>query len=69
MDYWPVFDEFRKTFFIGELVWNFADFLTAQGKVEFSEIFLLLILFVFFQLLVELMVIVKDSSHARDSPN
>ncbi|XP_011404336.1 PREDICTED: beta-glucuronidase-like [Amphimedon queenslandica] len=36
MDYWPVFDEFRKTFFIGELIWNFADFQTAQaaGRVD-----------------------------------
>lgn len=31
MAYWPVFDEFRKSFFIGELVWNFADFETSQG--------------------------------------
>ena len=32
MDYWPVFDEYRKSFFIGELIWNFADFETAQCK-------------------------------------
>jgi beta-glucuronidase len=28
----PVFDHFRKDYFIGELVWNFADFETAQSK-------------------------------------
>ena len=30
MAYFPVFDEYRKKFFIGELIWNFADFQTAQ---------------------------------------
>lgn len=29
--YHAVFDEFRKTFFAGEMVWNFADFMTAQS--------------------------------------
>lgn len=33
MAYWPVFDEYRKSFFIGELIWNFADFETAQSNV------------------------------------
>ena len=32
MYYWPVFDEFRKSYFIGELIWNFADFETHQSK-------------------------------------
>jgi beta-glucuronidase len=27
---WPVFDQFRGSFFIGEMIWNFADFQTAQ---------------------------------------
>jgi len=29
--YFPIFDKFRGSFFIGELIWNFADFATAQG--------------------------------------
>ena len=29
---WPVFDQFRDSFLIGEMVWNFADFQTDQGK-------------------------------------
>lgn len=33
----PVFDKYRKTYFVGELVWNFADFETAQGKVKPSR--------------------------------
>ena len=32
MAYFPVFDEYRKKFFIGELVWNFADFQTDQSS-------------------------------------
>ena len=34
--YFPVFDEYRKKFFIGELIWNFADFQTDQssGRVD-----------------------------------
>ena len=30
--YFPVFDEYRKKFFIGELIWNFADFQTDQSS-------------------------------------
>ena len=26
----PVFDEYRKKFLVGEMVWNFADFQTQQ---------------------------------------
>eukprot|EP01113_Clastostelium_recurvatum_P027601 TRINITY_DN3332_c0_g1_i2.p1 TRINITY_DN3332_c0_g1~~TRINITY_DN3332_c0_g1_i2.p1 ORF type:complete len:623 (+),score=122.86 TRINITY_DN3332_c0_g1_i2:29-1897(+) len=29
--YWSVFDDLRQKFFIGELVWNFADFETGQS--------------------------------------
>uniref|UniRef100_A0A1X7URE5 Beta-glucuronidase n=1 Tax=Amphimedon queenslandica TaxID=400682 RepID=A0A1X7URE5_AMPQE len=29
--FWPVFDEYRKSFLIGEMVWSFADFETAQS--------------------------------------
>ena len=29
--YFPVFDKLRKEFFVGELIWNFADFMTKQG--------------------------------------
>jgi len=36
--YFPVFDKLKKEFFVGELIWNFADFMTKQ-----REIFLLLI--------------------------
>lgn len=31
-NYHEVFDQKRKEFVVGELIWNFADFLTAQGK-------------------------------------
>ena len=30
--FWPVFDEYRKSFLVGEMVWSFADFETAQCK-------------------------------------
>ena len=30
--YFPVFDQYKKQFFIGEMIWNFADFATAQSK-------------------------------------
>ena len=33
--YFPVFDKLRKEFFVGELIWNFADFMTKQRKIEF----------------------------------
>ena len=29
---WPVFDKFRGVFFIGEMIWNFADYQTAEGS-------------------------------------
>ena len=29
--YHRVFDQKRKQYVIGELIWNFADFMTAQG--------------------------------------
>lgn len=32
MQYFPVFDKLKKEFFIGEMIWNFADFMTQQGK-------------------------------------
>ncbi len=28
----PVFDEYKKKFLVGEMVWNFADFQTGQSK-------------------------------------
>ena len=31
MAYFPVFDEYRKKFFIGELIWNYADFMIQQS--------------------------------------
>ena len=30
---WPVFDQFRGSFLIGEMIWNFADFQTDQSKI------------------------------------
>ena len=32
LQYFPVFDKLKKEFFIGEMIWNFADFMTQQGK-------------------------------------
>jgi beta-glucuronidase len=32
--YFPVFDKLRKEFFVGELIWNFADFMTKQGLLS-----------------------------------
>ena len=29
---WPVFDRFRGSFLIGEMIWNFADFQTDESK-------------------------------------
>lgn len=31
--YHAVFDKKRKEYVIGELIWNFADFMTNQGKL------------------------------------
>jgi beta-glucuronidase len=31
---WPVFDQFRDSFLIGEMVWNFADFQTDQATTR-----------------------------------
>lgn len=30
LQYFPVFDKLREEFFVGELIWNFADFMTKQ---------------------------------------
>ncbi len=30
-EYHKAFDKLRKDFLVGELVWNFADFMTDQG--------------------------------------
>lgn len=32
-NYHSVFDQKRKQYVIGELIWNFADFMTAQGAL------------------------------------
>ena len=34
LQYFPVFDKLRKEFFIGEMIWNFADFMTQQGELK-----------------------------------
>lgn len=34
--YHSVFDQKRKEYVIGELIWNFADFMTAQGNLRFG---------------------------------
>lgn len=39
-NYHKVFDQKRKTFVVGELIWNFADFLTAQGTNTHASIVL-----------------------------
>lgn len=37
-EHFKAFDQLRtNTSFIGEMIWNFADFMTAQGKVESVE--------------------------------
>jgi len=30
--FFPILDEYRKKFLVGELIWNFADFQTMLGK-------------------------------------
>ena len=32
-EYHKVFDNARKNYLVGEMVWNFADFMTVQGKM------------------------------------
>ena len=34
LQYFPVFDKLKKEFFIGEMIWNFADFMTQQGELK-----------------------------------
>ncbi|CAH3193309.1 unnamed protein product [Porites evermanni] len=34
LQYFPVFDKLKKEFFIGEMIWNFADFMTQQGTTR-----------------------------------
>ena len=38
--YYPVFNKYRGKNLIGEMIWNFADFSTAQGTVTIDLIFL-----------------------------
>ncbi len=35
-EYFPIFDKYRKKFFVGEMIWNFADFATKQGMFFLS---------------------------------
>ena len=37
--YFPVFDKLRKEFLVGELIWNFADFMTKQGLFSVTYLF------------------------------
>ena len=37
MQYFPIFDKLKKEFFIGEMIWNFADFMTQQGEFTISK--------------------------------
>lgn len=37
-EYHKVFDKLRPEFLVGEMVWNFADFMTVQGKIKFNGI-------------------------------
>ena len=32
LHYFPVFHKSKKEFFVTEIIWNFAEFMTAQGK-------------------------------------
>jgi len=44
LQYFPVFDRLKKEFFIGEMIWNFADFMTQQGEfITSKNIYLLLV--------------------------
>ena len=40
MQYFPVFDKLKKEFFIGEMIWNFADFMTQQGERMMTNLIL-----------------------------
>ena len=33
-NYFKAFDKYRGKFLIGELIWNFADFMTDQGRLR-----------------------------------
>lgn len=35
--YHSAFDQKRKQYVTGELIWNFADFMTAQGSYSYSS--------------------------------
>lgn len=35
-EYHNVFDRLKKEFLVGEMVWNFADFMTVQRTFNFS---------------------------------
>lgn len=35
-EYHKVFDKLKKEFLVGEMVWNFADFMTVQRTFNFS---------------------------------
>ena len=37
-EYHNTFDKFRSQFLVGEMVWNFADFMTIQGKWTVAEL-------------------------------
>ena len=37
-EYFKVFDKLRAEFFVGEMPWNFADFMTKQGKVQETSV-------------------------------
>lgn len=36
--YHNVFDQKRRQYVIGELIWNFADFMTTQGRSQHAEL-------------------------------
>ena len=39
-EYQKTFDKYRSQFLVGEMVWNFADFMTVQGKGCFVRLFI-----------------------------
>ena len=38
MNEFEVFDKYRGKFLVGEMIWNFADFETDQGKFKYTTL-------------------------------
>jgi len=46
--YFPAFDQYKKLFFIGEMIWNFADFATAQSNYFYALPIILSLSYIFY---------------------